>query len=465
MDYGSKSDNEKLMEDEIRSLRLSLDKELSAHSATRRQLEKVTLAYSRFLPPQLLSILEKGNIVDLELGTQIEREMTILFSDIRDFTSISERMTPQQNFAFINDYLYHMEPIIFKNNGVIDKYIGDAIMAIFPKSASDAVKAAIAMLAKLDDFNESLKHEGISHVRIGIGLNTGISMLGTVGGTNKMEGTVISDAVNLASRLESLTKIYGAPLLISEHTLYSLSNASEQFIRFIDRVLVKGKSRPQCIFEVYDADPIEIRLAKMETLRLFEEALAYYHYKNIDKAEELLVECLKKNPSDQPARVYLERCQNYQRTGHHESTGELEMITTWKDEYNVGISAIDHQHMELLDQINRLSAAINHGSKDEEISEAIAFVENYVRVHFNTEESLMARHNYPFITEHKKQHQVFYQYFLKLKQEMEGVSENKLFLSFRTQVFLVDWLINHSTKTDKHLGKYLKERTQISTKT
>ena len=142
------------------------------------------------------------------------------------------------------------------------------------------------MLNELELFNLELAGQGLSPIRIGIGLNTGISMLGTVGGANKMEGTVISDAVNLSSRLESLTKTYGAPLLISEHTLYSLDDASLHFIRFLDRVLVKGKSRPQCIFEVFDADPPGMRQAKMETLILFEEALACYHYRDMDRAEK-----------------------------------------------------------------------------------------------------------------------------------------------------------------------------------
>ncbi len=182
-----------------------------------QQLEKYNKAYERFVPHELLSLLGKKNITEITLGDQIEKEMTVLFSDIRDFTSLSEKMTPQENFDFINTYLGIMEPITRQYNGIIDKYIGDAIMALFPNNVDDAVQGAIAMLEKLVEFNQMPQDAGFQKIRIGIGLHTGKLMLGTIGGQARMDGTVISDAVNLASRIEGLTKIYGTPLLISEH--------------------------------------------------------------------------------------------------------------------------------------------------------------------------------------------------------------------------------------------------------
>jgi len=166
--------------------------------------------------------------------------MTTMFADIRGFTTLSETMTPQENFKFINGYLTQMEPIIDKYNGFIDKYIGDAIMALFPTCADDAVQAAIAMLKKLVDYNQGRQRAGYQLINIGIGIHTGPLMLGTVGGQNRMDGTVISDAVNLASRVEGLTKIYGTPLLITEQTYSSLTDVSQYHIRVIDCVTVKG---------------------------------------------------------------------------------------------------------------------------------------------------------------------------------------------------------------------------------
>ena len=178
-------------------------------------------AYRRFLPYQFMKLLGKASISDIKLGDNVEKNMTILFSDIRDFTSLSESMTPRENFRFINSYLKEMEPALFQSHGFIDKYIGDAIMAIFPTSADDALRAALAMLKRLRGFNATRRRSGAPAIRIGIGLNTGLAMAGAVGGLHRMETTVISDAVNLASRIESLTKTYGVPLLISEHVLYT----------------------------------------------------------------------------------------------------------------------------------------------------------------------------------------------------------------------------------------------------
>ena len=163
--------------------------------------------------------------------------MSILFSDIRSFTQMSEQMTPEDNFKFINAYLSRMEPAITENRGFIDKYIGDAIMALFGGSADDAVKAGISMLQRLTEYNLTRQRPERPPISIGIGINTGDLMLGIVGGQHRMDSTVISDAVNLGSRLEELSKRYGIPLLISEHTFLRLEDPNVYCFRVIDKVL------------------------------------------------------------------------------------------------------------------------------------------------------------------------------------------------------------------------------------
>ena len=188
--------------DELRKKMAALEQEIAAHRHTLYLLRQTENAYGRFVPHQLLQLLNAQSILDLKLGEQTERSMTILFSDIRDFTRLSESMSPQQTFSFINSYLGEMEPVISAHGGIVDKYIGDAIMALFPTSADQGLLSAIAMLTQLDAYNKGRERANYPPVRIGIGLNTGIVMLGTIGGTQRMEGTVLSDAVNLASRLE-----------------------------------------------------------------------------------------------------------------------------------------------------------------------------------------------------------------------------------------------------------------------
>ncbi|RKZ82045.1 MAG: diguanylate cyclase, partial [Candidatus Parabeggiatoa sp. nov. 1] len=159
-------------------------------------------AYERFVPRQFLSLLDKKSILDINLGDQIEKEMTILFTDIRGFTSLSETLTLQDNFEFLNSYLGQMGLIIKAHHGFIDKFIGDAIMALFPTGADDAVCAGIAMLKRLTEYNNLLQHASFEPINIGIGINTGPLMLGILGGQERMEGTVIADAVNVAARVE-----------------------------------------------------------------------------------------------------------------------------------------------------------------------------------------------------------------------------------------------------------------------
>lgn len=273
------------------------------------ELRELNKAYERFVPRQFLQLLEKKSIVDVQLGAQVLKEMSVLFSDIRDFTSLSESMTPADNFKFINSYLSGMEPAIIANRGFIDKFMGDEIMALFSGCADDALKAGIAMLHRLNQYNQGRAKAGYATINVGIGINTGALMLGTVGVDNRMDSTVISDAVNLASRLEGLTKDYGVPLLISHETFIRLQDANQYAMRLIDRVKVKGKSEMVSVFEVFDADPLALREGKLFTKKTFEEALSIYKLNSRSKAAQMFEECLSINPGDTVARIYLERCQ------------------------------------------------------------------------------------------------------------------------------------------------------------
>ena len=268
--------------------------------------EKLTDAYGRFVPHQFLHFLGYESILDVKLGDQVQKEMSVLFSDIRDFTTLSETMNPEENFQFINAYLSRMEPAITENYGFIDKYIGDAIMALFDGCADHAVKAGIAMLEQLNEYNTTRITPDRPLLQIGIGINTGSLMLGTVGGQNRMDSTVISDAVNLASRIENLTKEYGVSMLITHNTFIQLEEVYD--LRLIDRVKVKGKSRMVTVYEVFAADAPELRQKKLETKTIFEQGLVFYHLNRFIEATKLFSACLQHNPVDNVAQIYMQRC-------------------------------------------------------------------------------------------------------------------------------------------------------------
>ncbi len=271
-----------------------------------QDLVRLTAAYERFVPREFLQFLGKSSIADVHLGDQIQQEMSILFADIVNFTTLSERMTPAENFRFINAFLSYMEPCIRTHHGFIDKYIGDAIMALFSGDADDAVQAGIAMLKTLQDFNQNMGNP----ISIGIGINTGVLMLGTIGGEHRMDSTVISDAVNLAARLEKLTREYGIMMLVSHNTFAQLRQPTPYCIRKIDRVKVKGKSELVTVYEVFDADPPDLRKAKFETLDLFATALSHYEARKFREATELFLRCTEQSPEDPVVKNYLEKCYN-----------------------------------------------------------------------------------------------------------------------------------------------------------
>lgn len=243
--------------DEIGQLAQSFTSMRDAVRTTIIDLKETNLSIERFVPRAFLAKIGRPNIRSVALGDNKRQDMTILFADIRNFTALSERMSPDENFAFINAYLAEMGPVIAQHGGFIDKYIGDAIMALFEK-ADDGVRAGLAMLAILERFNATRLAAGAEPIVIGVGLNTGSLMMGTIGEQHRMDGTVISDAVNLAARLESLTKDYRVALLVSQFTVDRLDDPEAYALRPVDTVVVRGRTQPVAIFEV-QARPSSVR--------------------------------------------------------------------------------------------------------------------------------------------------------------------------------------------------------------
>ncbi len=431
-----------------------LHKVIYAHQQALILLQQTETAYGRLVPHQLLNLLEVKSIVDVKLGDQVERKMTIMFTDIRDFTTLSESMTPAENFEFINSYLSQMEPVISKHRGIIDKYIGDAIMALFAHAADDAVSGAIAMLERLGYYNAGRVRAGYIPIQIGIGLNTGMVMIGTVGGVNRMDSTVIGDAVNLTARLEEATKTYHAPLIISQNTLYDLPDPDKYHIRFLDRIRVKGKSQPLSVYEVFDNDPVELRSSKLACQPLFDEAVAFYHLKDIARAIELLKKCVEIVPNDIPALMYLERCHEFQATGQHWSTGELDIGLTWKDEFLTGFDPLDAAHREFLDQINVFTTHIKQGNTNG-FGDIFAFLTEHTQNIFGIEAALMQQKKYPFTESHLQEHQRFIENFQALEKKTLAGNDEPRYLSFRIELLLLDWFSSHATKTDRHMTRFL----------
>ena len=347
-----------------------------------------------------------------------------------------------------------MEPVISRHHGIIDKYIGDAIMALFEHGADDAVSGAIAMLERLSYYNAGRERAGYAPIHIGIGLNTGVVMIGTVGGINRMDSTVIGDAVNLTARLEEATKTYHSPLIISQNTLYDLADPGKYDIRFLDRIRVKGKSQPLSIYEVFNNNPEELLNSKRDSLAVFEKAVAYYHLKDIPKAIPLLKQCIDISPDDFTAHIYLERCYEFQATGQHMGTGELQTGLVWKEEQHTGLAEVDDAHRILMARINILTAQVDQDACND-FADIFPFLTQHTRNLFPDEEKLMREHNYPFAEGHALEHRRFIEHFTKLENLSKSDTEDLRLQAFRTELLLLDWFASHATKADRHFARFM----------
>ena len=223
--------------------------EVLAREEAIRRIHDIT---TKFVPYEFIQSLGREVITDVKLGDLVERKVTVLFTDIRDFTELSEQMTPEDNFLFVSSFNRRMGPVIRDNGGFINQYLGDAIMAIFPNKAEDALNAAIQMQRKLLDYNAYRKKSGRVPIRMGIGMHTGPLIMGITGDQKRMDAATISDTVNTASRIESLNKKYATSIILSQETLDHIEDPGQFEIKHLDKVQVKGKKAPVSVYECAD---------------------------------------------------------------------------------------------------------------------------------------------------------------------------------------------------------------------
>jgi adenylate cyclase len=290
-----------------------------------QQITTIRDAYAQYVPQEFLRLLGKREIHEIDLANQVEVEMAVLFADIRDFTKLSESMAPQDNFKFLNSYLKRMGPIIRANHGFIDKYLGDGIMALFTgerlgdadgqrqdpvRASADAVAAAMAMHRELYTYNKHRQRFNYPSIRIGVGVHVGKVMLGILG-EERREGTVIADVVNLASRLEGLTKDFGCRIIVSDRVVATMGPDGPDH-RYLGHARVKGKDSTVPIHEVFGADPEDDVRRKRHTKSFFERGVGLYRQGTRDGREDLFPEAdryfrtvLKAHPADRAAEYYV----------------------------------------------------------------------------------------------------------------------------------------------------------------
>lgn len=276
-----------------------------------RHKRAVKSTFSKYVSPAVVDELLKEPD-KLKLGGRKQR-MSVFFSDVRGFTTISEKLSPEDLSKLLNRYLSPMTEIVFENKGTLDKYMGDAIMAFFgapifyEDHAAHACRCALKSLVKLKELQTALAAEGLPSIDIGIGINTGEMSVGNMGSNIVQNYTVMGDSVNLASRLEGINKEYGTRIIISQFTYEDVKNTF--CAREVDRVRVKGKLEPVRIFEVIaegEAPP-----ERKEALALFAQGYETYMNKKFPEAKALFQQVLAKDPTDPVAELYIERCNEF----------------------------------------------------------------------------------------------------------------------------------------------------------
>ncbi|HQJ40437.1 MAG TPA: adenylate/guanylate cyclase domain-containing protein [Exilispira sp.] len=272
--------------------------------------KRIRTIFQKYVPQEIVDQLLQIKEKDASLLIGKKQLCTIFFSDIRDFTSITESLPPEELVGTLNNYFNHMVYIIIQSHGIVDKFIGDAIMGVYgaPVSygndAANALKACFEMIRSLKSFNDEMSEKGKINLRIGMGLSSGDVIAGNIGSEQKMDYTVIGDPVNLASRLEGLTKVYKVPVIISEFTYNYVSSIYPA--RELDLIRVKGKLKPTAIYQPFETMTPEIE----QLMEFYGKGLTEYKQKNWKSAIDYFTKAYQLN-NDGTSTMYIERCQHF----------------------------------------------------------------------------------------------------------------------------------------------------------
>ncbi len=306
-----------LYEKNIREVREREEAILRIHEVTKK-----------FVPNEFITLLGKETLTDVRLGDQAEKNVTVLFTDIRDFTALSEKMSPEENFRFVSSFNERLGPIIRLNGGFINQYLGDSIMAIFPGNPESALDAAIAMQRAVWELNQERQSKGLPVIRAGIGMHTGPLIMGITGDEFRMDAATISDTVNTASRIESLTKYYKTPLLLSGVTLQQIDNPGKYYLRQLGEVQLKGKNKLLSIVECINGYPEKEMDKKINNLSRFQQAMSYYRQRKFDISIQSFRDILEADPEDRTSGFFMENALKFYLSGVPENwSGVEEMLT------------------------------------------------------------------------------------------------------------------------------------------
>ncbi|MEI7025490.1 HAMP domain-containing protein [Paenibacillus sp. y28] len=279
------------------------------------QMTRLSEAYYRFVPQQFLRTLGKDSILDVELGDQSQREMTLLVSSTRNFYQMSRKLTPFENFNFINSFLKRFSPVVHKHDGMINKYLGAGFLALYPHFSEKAIYTAVEMRRMLEVYNTHRANSRYAPIDVGLAIHKGALMLGVIGEEQRMEGSVISEHVGLVQELEKATARLGVSILVTEEALGGINRPYRFQLRSLGRVQLHGEERAITLYDVFEGDSEEVAKLKKQTKDRFEQAVLLYQAGRFFDARESFVEVIRMNRWDEAAKLYFYACDEFFQNG------------------------------------------------------------------------------------------------------------------------------------------------------
>jgi|GEM_PF-3193509 len=283
-------------------------------------------AYFRFVPERMLQMLGKRSIADIKTGDTVKRDMSVMSLNIGSFYLISQSMTAEQNYAYINSLLERFGPVIRENGGIVEKYLGAAISSIFPDRAEDAVQSAVRIISIMEDLNaEATVISKEQRLDINIGLYKGNIMLGIIGEEKRMECSMILDDGNIPQQMTRLARKLGVSMLASESIMQSLENSSAYLHRYMGNIKFEGTTQPIKVYDIFQGNSQRIRIARADTKEIFEEGISLYEQGQFLEARTCFIEVLKRDRGDTAAKTYFYLSdESYQNGDMHPGEGFLD---------------------------------------------------------------------------------------------------------------------------------------------
>ncbi len=289
--------------------------EFLARLRTHLNLREINHVTSRFVPTEFIRALGRNDITEVSLGDHTNREVSIMFADIRGYTSLSEQMSPEETFNFVKAYSGRMGPIFQRNGGFVNQYLGDGIMAIFQQGPPDAVQAAIDMQQSIRAYNLGRQAKQRQPIKVGIGVHVGPLIMGIIGDADRTDPTIIADTVNIASRLEGLTKYYGVNILVSDTCFEALDEGQKEACRYLGLVQVKGRKAPMGIYECFAGDEATMAGKKRQSQAAFATALTNYLNEEFTQAMHDFAMIVKQHPQDLVSARFMSKAEHYAQEG------------------------------------------------------------------------------------------------------------------------------------------------------